>query len=258
MQRETTVDDAIVANTDQVRSAFEKPDTYLKRGAFQIRIRRETVREMINPPCDARILDIGCGDGSISLPFLTERNKVTLVDLSSSMLSIARSKPSPELAGNVETINQDFMKVTLEPSSFDVILCIGLLAHAVSPSAVIEKMVSLLKPGGSIIIECTDSNHVIHVFESLFYKFWSFLWPMKYTSSKAIPYREIARFLSEYGLEPKRTFRYVAPLPGVHRILSQDRLYTITRRLFGTAKANRNAWLGNEYLCLFVPTRTEA
>jgi ubiquinone/menaquinone biosynthesis C-methylase UbiE len=244
---------AIVTKTDQVRSAFEKPETYLNRRAFEIRIRRETVQEMVKPPCDARILDIGCGDGSISLPFLAERIKLTLVDLSTNMLSIARSKTSPELAGNVETIDQDFTNVTLASSSFDLILCIGLLAHVVSPSALIEKMVPLLKPGGSIIIECTDSNHVLYFFESLFYKFWGLLRRTQYRSFEAVPYQDIVRILRGYGLQPKSIFRYIAPLPGIHRIVGQDWLYRFTRRVFGTANANRNAWLGNEYLCLFAP-----
>jgi ubiquinone/menaquinone biosynthesis C-methylase UbiE len=249
------VDAAILSKTEQVRSAFEKPDTYLKRGAFEIRIRRETVQEMVSPPSNARILDVGCGDGSISLPFLTEQNKVTLVDLSSGMLAIARSKASPELAGNVETIHQDFMNVNLAPNSFDLILCIGLLAHVGSPSAVIEKMVSLLKPGGKLIVECTDSNHVLHFFVTLFYKVWGLVRPTKYTSCAAVPYREIVRILDRHGLRPKATFRYVAPLPGMHRIFNPDWLYKMTRRVFGTTSANRNAWLGNEYLCLFVPER---
>ena len=252
------MDGAIVNKTEQVRLAFDKPETYLSRSAFEIRIRRETVQELVSPPCDARILDIGCGDGSISLPFLTEKTRVTLVDLSSSMLSIAKSKASPELAGNVETINQDFMKASFEPSSFDVIFCIGVLAHVVSPSAFIEKMVPLLKPGGSIVIECTDSNQVLYIFESLFYKVWGLLRPAKYTSFKEVPYREIAKILCRYGLQPKTVFRYIAPLPGVHRLFGQDWLYRFTRRVFGRAKANRNAWLGNEYLCLFAPMNTAA
>jgi SAM-dependent methyltransferase len=50
----------------------------------------ETVQELVRLSGDARVLDIGCGDGSISLPLLTGKTSLTLLDLSAKMLSIAK------------------------------------------------------------------------------------------------------------------------------------------------------------------------
>src|SRR6267143_3126338 len=152
---------AMLTKVDQVQSFFEQPQQYLSRRAFEIQIRAETVKELVARSNEKRILDIGCGDGSISLPLLTETTRITLLDLSSSMLAIARSKVPPQVAENVETINQDFAAAQFVPQSFDVVLCIGVLAHVTDPADFIAKMVSLLKPGGCIIVECTDSQHFL-------------------------------------------------------------------------------------------------
>ena len=90
-----------LTHLDQVRSLFEEPEWYFSRRAFDIRIRVETVQELVRLSGDARILDIGCGDGSISVPLLTGKTSLTLLDLSAKMLSIAKSKVPPGLSRNV-------------------------------------------------------------------------------------------------------------------------------------------------------------
>jgi 2-polyprenyl-3-methyl-5-hydroxy-6-metoxy-1,4-benzoquinol methylase len=245
----------MLTKVDQVQSVFEQPQQYLNRRAFEIRIRAETVKELAKSSGDIRILDIGCGDGSISLPLLTETTRMTLLDLSSSMLSIARSKIPAEVTGNVETVHQDFMAAQFKPQSFDLILCIGVLAHVASPADFIAKMVSLLKPEGSIIIECTDASHFLTRMVSIFSKAWGLLRPTTYRLN-AVSYSEIMKILGRYHLRSKSKFRYAAPLPGSYRLFSQDLLYKLTRQIFGTPSTNRNAWFGNEYISLFTVERS--
>ena len=91
-----------------VKSYFEKPSRYLSRQA-DIRIRMDTVKEFTAGANATHLLDIGCGDGSISLPFLNSQTHLTLLDLSSSMASIARSRVPRHLAGNVEVRSENFM-----------------------------------------------------------------------------------------------------------------------------------------------------
>jgi len=243
----------MVTKVDQVQAVFEKPERYLTRRAFEIRIRAETIKELVKDSRNMRIMDIGCGDGSISLPLLTESTRITLVDLSSSMLSIAKSKVPPGIAENVETVNQDFSTTQFERQSFDLILCIGVLAHVPSPSDFVGKMVSLLKPGGRIIVECTDSRHIFSRMIWLFYRVWGIVRPTTYTLN-AVSYFEIERTLRSFGLQQIAKFRYAAPFPGIYRLFSQDSLYNLTRRIFGTLGANSNVWLGNEHIDLFTLT----
>ena len=245
----------MVTKVDHVQTFFEQPQKYLTRRDYEIRIRAETVKELAKRSGDIRILDIGCGDGSISLPLLTETTRVTQLDLSSSMLSIARSKVPPEFQKNVETVNQDFMAAEFKPQSFDLILCIGVLAHVASPDDFLAKIVSLLRPGGSIIVECTDSRHFLTRMIVIFAKVWGIFRPATYALNN-VSSSQITKILGRYHLEPNATFRFAAAIPGIYRVFSQGSLYKLTREIFGTPGANRNARLGNEYIGLFTIERS--
>lgn len=244
------------AKVEAVRSLFEQPDWYFSRRGYDIRIRTETVRQMVAPRDGMRVLDIGSGDGSVSLPLLTPTTRVTMLDLSGKMLSLAQSKVPSQLLNNVELINDDFQNVAFEPQSFDVILCIGLLVHVVSPRDLLVKMVSLLKPGGKIILECSDAAHFASLFFTRLYRVKGMFRKGKY-GLNAVTYSNVLRILSSYGFAPAEEYRYSTPVPGINRVFSQDTLYKINRGIFGHFGSNRNTWLGNEHISLFIKTASK-
>jgi 2-polyprenyl-3-methyl-5-hydroxy-6-metoxy-1,4-benzoquinol methylase len=246
---------AIPTKVQAVRSLFEQPDWYFSRRSYDIRIRMETVRQMVKLPEGARVLDIGSGDGSVSLPLLAASTKVTMLDLSSTMLSLAQSKVPTELQENVEFINDDFTNVDFGSQSFDVILCIGLLVHVVSPADLIAKMVSLLKPNGKIILECSDAAHFASRFFTRLYRVKSLFRHGKY-GLNAVSYAEALEMLRGHGFSPEASYRYSTPFPGVNRFFSQETLYKLNRGFFGHLGANRNAWMGNEYISMFGQSGT--
>jgi len=56
-------------------------------------------------------------------------------------------------------VNDNIMQAKLGAGSYDLIICLGVLAYIEDPQRFVEKLLSLLKPGGSVVVECTDSSH---------------------------------------------------------------------------------------------------
>ncbi len=256
MSKNQSIPDRDSSNrVENVRSFFDQP-TYLRTRQLDIRIRVETIEIFVKGRDFKTILDIGCGDGSISMPLLNSDRHLTLLDLSNNMLSIARSRVPAELTSNVEFVNGNFMEAKFTPKSFDLIICVGVLAHVPAPAGVVAKIASLLRPGGTLILECTDAFHFIGLItvlrNSLAWAFKPPTYKMNLLSGTAV--RHIAK---NEGLNPTAVFRYALPFGWMHRFFSQDySAYRAVRYMFGTASRNGNSWLGNQYIQRFEFART--
>jgi ubiquinone/menaquinone biosynthesis C-methylase UbiE len=232
-----------------VKSFFDQPSRYLKLAQCDIRVRAETVQEFLRGVSFSTILDIGCGDGSISLPLLRDDIRITLLDLSAAMLTLARSKCRKEWVENITIVNEDFMTRQFTPASYELIVCLGVLAHVDSPEDVIAKMVTLLKPQGKIILEFTDSQHFIKRVSTTL---------RKYIGPRTVPtysfnflsFSLVAALFAKYRVKCESIYRYSSwSLPGTHRFFPQSFFYSAIRLVFGNVDNNRNGWLGNEYIC---------
>jgi 2-polyprenyl-3-methyl-5-hydroxy-6-metoxy-1,4-benzoquinol methylase len=234
-------------HAERVASFFQDPQPYLSR-SYNIQLRRETVREMLGDRQPASILDIGCGDGSISLPLLTQKNRLTLVDLTESMLVIARSRVPAYLAGKVSTLLGDVMRIDLAEAGFDLVLCLGVLAHVQSPADVIDRVCALVRPGGMAILTVSNGVHPVGLSRSFYSRLRDLVvkptHPLNFLSS-----RTVLEQCGRRGLDLHVSFRYNFPAPGFDRVLSNDRLYRNIRRRYGSVARNTRAWLGSE--CIF-------
>lgn len=238
------------ARTECVRSFFDVPSRYLGARQYNIRIRCETIREFLEGSRPESILDIGCGDGSLSVPLVTPRNRLTLVDLSSAMLAIANSRISGEFRRNVHTLNNDFLSANLPQQSFDLILCVGVLAHVDDAGKAIAKIARLAKPNATVIVELTDSSHVLSRFWRLYSTLRGLFVPERYTVNN-LTWESVHREFAKRGFELAGAYRYSIPLPGMRRLFGHNAVYRTIRALYGTSNSNRNAWLGNEFLLCF-------
>jgi 2-polyprenyl-3-methyl-5-hydroxy-6-metoxy-1,4-benzoquinol methylase len=239
-----------IEKTKKVQEFFDEPKSYLRRRQFDIAIRSETVREFAQNKSYSRILDIGCGDGSLSIPLLTGQNHLTLMDLSANMLSAARSRIPAGFERNVDVIQGNFIAAELNPRGYDLVLCVGVLAHVDSVPKVMAKLASIVKLGGNVILQTSDSAHFLTRMFRPYEAFMSWLKPPKYPLNR-FPRSEVLRIAEENQLQLISGYRYSLPLPGMHRVFSQESLYGLVRALFGTSSHNRNPWLGCESLMLF-------
>jgi 2-polyprenyl-3-methyl-5-hydroxy-6-metoxy-1,4-benzoquinol methylase len=237
-----------------VKRVFEQADWYLQRWRCAIRLRGETVREFIGERSFESVLDIGCGDGSISTQLLKPDMKLTLNDLSSTMLALASSRVPDHLADHVDCINEDFSRVTLKFQPFDLIICLGVLAHVESPRATIDKIHSLLMPGGTVIVECTDARHPLTRLGAVYASVGAAFAASSYSLNLVSP-ADVVQMFESRGFTQTAAFRHVLPMFGMSRVLSQTTIYRMVRALCGSASKNRNAWLGNHYIFQFQKRR---
>jgi ubiquinone/menaquinone biosynthesis C-methylase UbiE len=238
----------MTASQEVIVEAFERPQWYVTSQAFNIKIRVETIQEFTRNLQPENILDIGCGDGSLSLPLFNESNHITFLDRSKSMLDLVSSRIPSGWANRIALLNMDFMDAHFEEQRFDLIICVGVLAYIADRASFIRKVVSLLRPGGTLIMECSDGAHIYtrvnRLYEAIRVKIGGAEFP-----TIARPASEVKALVEEYGCEYRDAFRYSLPPYAVRRFLTQAVSYNLIRFLFGTTGRNRGAWCGNE--CLF-------
>jgi ubiquinone/menaquinone biosynthesis C-methylase UbiE len=242
----------INANQDRIKQAFEKPQWYLTKTEYNIKVRVATVKEFVKDTAPRKILDIGCGDGSLSSHLLNENSRLTLIDRSKSMLEIAAARIPPELSSHVEILNQDFMAAQLAEKSYDLVICVGVLAYVEQLRLFLAKIASVLAPGGTVIMECSDGSHFIR----RAYRAYSALRRNLGTGEFETVARssaEVVETFKELGFEPIGRFRYSQTLPVLRKILPQSLSYEAVRLIYGNATHNRASWLGSECIYHFKP-----
>src|SRR5262245_23110089 len=101
-----------------------------------------------DPP---QVLDLGAGEGSVTLPFLELGAHVVAVDISEGQLAELRRKTTGH-AGELEVRCQDVLEAleafAAEPRRFDVVLVNSFLHHIPDYLAMIRQCAAVLDAGG--------------------------------------------------------------------------------------------------------------
>jgi ubiquinone/menaquinone biosynthesis C-methylase UbiE len=130
--------------------------TYDRRWSFYIKasIQATVNRLMINP--QDRILDLGCGTGTLiqHLFQLVPNAAIVGLDISSEMLTVARQK----LPESVELHLGDVGQLPFPNESFNTIISTSAFHYIRNPVQAIQEMKRVLKPDGCLIITdwCND------------------------------------------------------------------------------------------------------
>ncbi len=236
------------SRSQEVELEFENPEGYLSQ-QYVLRLRREAVALFAGPARGDRILDIGCGDGSLSLPLLREAASLTLVDTSEAMLEAARRQTPASRLDNVEFHHSSFIELPDDGRRFDTILCVGVLAHVESPSQALDWIAARLAPGGLAIIEHTNFAHPLGSGLVLYSWLRSRVRTNRYTWN-ALSAGQIDRLLADRGLLLEREYRYGLLRP-LQQVVRQDRLYRLSGLLHGSPTRPRWPSLGSERICAY-------
>lgn len=220
---------------DNVKLFFNRLD-YLKNSSDRIVVRSSIVRNFLGEIRNSKILDIGCGDGSLSLHMLHETNQLTLVDISDQMIDQVSQRIPDGLQHNVRLINDSFEAVC-NKEQFDIILCVGVIAHVPDVSKLFEKISLVLKPGGKLIIETTPNPYPIgKLLFPYYYLRGLLLSGMPKYNKNRLKISALLQYAATANLEVKRSIRYSFPLPGMSHwpqsLKLRYTLFTLNNRLF--------------------------
>ncbi|WP_254047357.1 class I SAM-dependent methyltransferase [Streptomyces aureus] len=106
------------------------------------------------PTGHARVLDVGCGDGEMTLRLAAAGHRVTGVDPSAEMLGAAarRLGARPDLAPQIRLLEADIDGLPFGRERFDAVCCHGVLMYLDDAAGAIGRLSGLVARGGVLSI----------------------------------------------------------------------------------------------------------
>jgi SAM-dependent methyltransferase len=110
-------------------------------------------------PATARVLDVGCGPGTITvgLAALAAQGEVVGMDASQDVLAEARAEADRRSQANVRFETGDVYELRFADGTFDVVHAHQVLQHLSDPVAALREMARVCRPGG--IVAARDSDY---------------------------------------------------------------------------------------------------
>ena len=117
------------------------------------------VRDVLKVKNNDQVLDIGCGTGKLvkNLANQISDGYIEGVDFSNSMVSIALRKNNHSIRkGNVNITEGNFDDLSYPDESFSKVCCVNTIYFWPKPEVTAQKIKSILKPGGILVIAFED------------------------------------------------------------------------------------------------------
>jgi SAM-dependent methyltransferase len=103
-------------------------------------------------PVDARIVEVGCGTGQMSL-FLARADRIVIgADMTRASLTLASAAARRCRLDRVRFVETDLQRAGLKRGAFDVVYSSGVVHHTPDPRASFAQLARLARPGGTIVL----------------------------------------------------------------------------------------------------------
>jgi SAM-dependent methyltransferase len=133
------------------KALWEKGD--FTRIAASMRESGEALVKAIGVTADAKVLDLGCGDGTTALPAARLGANVTGVDIAANLVAAGNSRARDAGLANCRFFEGDASNLNnLADGQFDFVISIFGAMFAPKPFDVAKEMVRVTRPGGRIVM----------------------------------------------------------------------------------------------------------
>ena len=105
---------------------------------------------------DQRLLDVGCGPGTLTLDLAGRVASATSLEQTSEALELARAEAARQAAAAVEFAVGDVHDLPFADGEFDVVHAHQVLQHVADPVTGLREMRRVTKPGGLVAVRDSD------------------------------------------------------------------------------------------------------
>ena len=103
-------------------------------------------------PPGASVVELGCGTGQLGLFLALAGRRVLGVDLTLASLQVAEAFRARAGLSSARLVRGNLFAPPVVPGSADVVICSGVLHHTGDPEAGFRSAVSLVRPGGYVVV----------------------------------------------------------------------------------------------------------
>jgi SAM-dependent methyltransferase len=142
---------------------------YRPRESDRLHDQADTLLDLLHAdtryPAGSSLLEAGCGVGAQTLALArgSPQAHITSVDVSAESIAQARQRIEGAGITNVVFREADILALPFEPRSFDHVFVCFVLEHLPAAALALERLVDVLKPGGSLtVIEGDHGSTLFH------------------------------------------------------------------------------------------------
>lgn len=136
------------------KTPFPNYDDFDNAGSLVEKARRGLFARLLDEqiPFGSRVVECGCGTGQLS-NFLGLANRTVIgADMCLNSLRLAQGFKEKNQLSRVTFIQMNLFRPVLKPASFDLVISNGVLHHTADPFGAFQKIATLVKPNGYILI----------------------------------------------------------------------------------------------------------
>ena len=227
------------------------------------------IQDLLLPP-NARILEVGCGAGLVTLALARHGYSVHALDSTTAMLQMTRNGSTHQRTQNrVRLQAADVHALPFQAHTFDLVIAIGVIPWLHSERVGVEEMRRVLKPGGYLLATADNNARLTRILDPRsspllaplrlavkrclqLFALWS---PTAGFQPKRHYPRQVDRLVSECGCENVKSCTVgFGPFTFLGKELFTDAIGVSLHRWLQTRASRRSMfplrWTGSHYLVL--------